>query len=98
VKYVAVVTEQMRELIRQLNDLHTKNQDDIRFRFGANVKRRREDLRLTQEYVATILGLSRPAVANIEAGKQNTLLHHAVLIAMALDCSLDSLCGSGSAD
>lgn len=53
--------------------------------FGATVARRRHDLRLTQAQVATRIGMSRAAVANIELGRQNVLLHHVYLLAKALE-------------
>jgi transcriptional regulator with XRE-family HTH domain len=43
--------------------------------FGAQVRKRREVLGLTQLQLSTRIGLTRESVANIEAGRQSVLLH-----------------------
>jgi DNA-binding XRE family transcriptional regulator len=57
--------------------------------FGERVKTARESAKLTQQMLATKVGLSRASVANIEAGRQRIVLHQAIQIAGAL--SLDSI-------
>jgi transcriptional regulator with XRE-family HTH domain len=49
---------------------------------------RKESLRLTQEQLAKRVGISRASLANIEAGRQQVLVHHLFALASALD--LDS--------
>ena len=39
---------------------------------------------MTQSELAALVGLSRASVANIEAGRQSVLLHHACYFATAL--------------
>lgn len=55
---------------------------------GRVIRRRRTAARLTQAHVAAVTRLSRASVANIEAGRQQVLVHHLYAIADALD--LDS--------
>ena len=43
--------------------------------FGARVLQLREALGLTQDELRKKVGLTRPSIANIEAGKQRVLLH-----------------------
>lgn len=52
--------------------------------FGQAVSIRREQLKMTQAGLAARVGLSRASIANIEAGRQSVLLHHACNIAAAL--------------
>jgi DNA-binding XRE family transcriptional regulator len=47
----------------------------------------RSQLGLTQNALATRLGISRASVANIEAGRQRIALHQAIDFAAALDVS-----------
>lgn len=56
--------------------------------FGEAVRVAREKANMTQADLASLIGLSRPAVANIELGRQGTLLHTALDIAAALNASL----------
>jgi transcriptional regulator with XRE-family HTH domain len=43
--------------------------------FGAQVRKQREVLGLTQLQLSTRIGLTRGSVANIKAGRQSVLLH-----------------------
>jgi DNA-binding XRE family transcriptional regulator len=52
--------------------------------FGRAVALRRAKLDMTQAQLAGRFGLSRASIANIEAGRQNVLLHHACDIAATL--------------
>jgi DNA-binding XRE family transcriptional regulator len=68
--------------------------DRVHERFGINVRVRRLRAGLTQDQLATTIGLSRTSVANIEQGRQQVLLHHAWAIARALGAeSIDELVG-----
>lgn len=55
---------------------------------GRNIRRYRTDTHRTQAQLAAGIGISRASLANIEAGRQQVLLHHLYAIADALD--LDS--------
>ena len=55
---------------------------------GRNIKRYRKSARRTQAQLAVEIGISRPSLANIEAGRQQLLVHYLYAIAGALD--LDS--------
>ncbi|MCC6206435.1 MAG: helix-turn-helix transcriptional regulator [Hyphomicrobiales bacterium] len=48
----------------------------LRRHIGALIKARRKRLKITQESLAARMGMSRAALANIETGRQNMLLHH----------------------
>ncbi len=52
--------------------------------FGGAIAKRRVQLKLTQTALAARVGLSRASIANIEGGRQNVLLHHALDIVEAL--------------
>lgn len=47
---------------------------EINSRFGAQVRKKRNDAGLTQEELASAIGLSRTAVTNVESGKQGTTI------------------------
>ena len=55
---------------------------------GRNIRRYRASTHRTQAQLASQIGISRASLANIEAGRQQVLLHHLYAIADALD--LDS--------
>lgn len=54
---------------------------------GANIRKRRERLGLTQEFIAKDVGLSRISVVNIEAGRQRVAVHQLLDFATALEIS-----------
>lgn len=56
---------------------------DVNRDLGTLMKAMRLRAGLTQEQIAKKLGLSRPAIPNIEAGKQNLYLHHLIRTADA---------------
>ena len=57
---------------------------DIYKELGRCIRRHRTAARLTQAHVAAIARMSRASVANIEAGRQQVLVHHLYAIADAL--------------
>lgn len=61
--------------------------------FGNNVAFVRGVAGLTQQELADQTTVSRPAIANIEAGDQTPSLRTAIQIADAFGTSLDALCG-----
>jgi transcriptional regulator with XRE-family HTH domain len=54
---------------------------------GELIRRRRKQFKLTQEKLASRLGMSRASLANIEIGRQNVLVHQLYCFAAALDLS-----------
>lgn len=68
--------------------------NDLNVRFGRSVEITRKQQGFTQAQLASALGISRPSIANIEAGKQNPPLATAIAIAEVLNLSLDSLLNS----
>src|SRR5215475_5333003 len=58
---------------------------------GTLIRRRRRELDLTQAKLANRLGMSRGALANIETGRQNLLLHQLYRFAAALDMNVHEL-------
>ena len=65
--------------------------DPIYIDIGAIIRDRRKALRMTQEALSVKLGISRGALANIEAGRQNILVHQLYNYAAALGLSTTDL-------
>ena len=66
-------------------------------RIGRAVKSHRNDLGVTQAELAQGIGVSRPALANIESGGQSLSIHQLLLLAARLKLeSLDQLIPLGS--
>ena len=61
--------------------------------FGANIRRERNALGMTQEKLADKVGLNPRTIQKIEAGKLNVLLTTVLRFGKALGCSWDSLLG-----
>lgn len=55
---------------------------------GMRIRDLRKSLRQTQDQLAKQIGISRASLANIEAGRQQVLVHH--LFALAAALQLDS--------
>lgn len=51
---------------------------------GRLIRQRRRQLELTQEQLASVVGLSRTSLANIENGRQKVLVHHLFAFASSL--------------
>lgn len=58
--------------------------DEIYRQIGENIRRYRKGRR-TQAQLGAEIGISRASLANIEAGRQQVLVHHLYAIAAALD-------------
>jgi transcriptional regulator with XRE-family HTH domain len=58
---------------------------------GNLIRRRRRALDLTQDDLAARVGISRGALANIETGRQNFLLHQLYRFAAALEVDVQTL-------
>ena len=61
--------------------------------FGERIRAMRECLNLTQEQVASSMGLSRPSLVNIEADRQNVSTDKIVAFARLFNVSTDYLLG-----
>ena len=51
------------------------DQSEIYLHIGTLVKMRRKELGLTQQKLASRLGISRASLANVEVGRQSVLVH-----------------------
>lgn len=65
--------------------------DPIYKQIGAVIRTRRKALEKTQEGLAEELGISRAALASIETGRQNVLVHQLYRIAITLDMKRSDL-------
>lgn len=72
------------------------NGRDVYREVGRRIRRFRNAAGQTQDQLATQIGMSRASVANIEAGRQNFLLHYLYAIAEALDLDTPVLLLPGS--
>lgn len=63
---------------------------DLNFKaIGIKIKERRQELGITQEYIANMLDVNPSHVSNIECGRANPSLTVLVKIANILQCSID---------
>ncbi len=60
--------------------------------FGRNVRKRREEIDLTQEKLAEQAGLDRTYISDIERGARNLSLSSILRIARALGATVSELC------
>ena len=60
-------------------------------RLGASIKARRRALQLTQQQLATQLGISRASLANVETGRQRVLVHQLYELAEQLNVGVQEL-------
>lgn len=58
---------------------------------GLRIQRARARLALTQEALASLVGLTRTSVVNIEKGRQKVLVHTLVRFARALKVGVETL-------
>jgi len=66
-------------------------QDDIRIRFGARVRRLRNERGWSQEAFADLCGLHRTYIGSVERGEQNLSLVNIEKLAATLGVSLAEL-------
>lgn len=64
---------------------------DLRRRVGQRVRALRCDRGLTQLALAARSGISRPSIANLEAGRQNVGLDRLLALASALEVTVEEL-------
>lgn len=62
---------------------------------GENIKTRRQELKLSQEYVAEQLGVSRQAVSKWETGQSEPTASNLIRLAEVFETSLSELTGTG---
>jgi len=61
------------------------NEEELYRAVGMAISQRRRELKLTQDEVASKVGLSRASLANIETGRQKILLHYLYRLTSALE-------------
>jgi len=71
----------------------TANEAEEIIEFALHVQDRRVARHMTQEELAVRVGLSRPQIANIEAGRGGTSAYRALCIAQALGVTVEYLFG-----
>lgn len=71
--------------------------EEIQRRWGANVRQRREELRMSQVGLAEATGYSQAAISRIEKGLQDIPLAQRLALAEALEISHDELFATGGA-
>lgn len=69
----------------------TDEQSEMYQRIGARIEHARRVARLTQHELASALGLTRPAVANMERGRGAIMLHNLVIIAKTCGTTLGAM-------
>ncbi len=73
------------------------DQDVLYAQVGRRIRETREKRGLTQKALATLVGLKRTSVTNIERGNQKLLLHTLVELAHALQVTPAELLGEAAA-
>ncbi|NNN19728.1 MAG: helix-turn-helix transcriptional regulator [Acidimicrobiaceae bacterium] len=75
-----------------------KNEAQYYRELGQRIQRARLRQQLTQENLASLVGLSRTSVVNIERGRQKVLAHVLVRLAHALHMELSDLAQESKED
>jgi transcriptional regulator with XRE-family HTH domain len=77
----------------KVDDTHvnTNSEQDIKYRFGKAIRRRRRELDLSQEELAERSELHRTYISSIERGQRNPSLENIEKIAQALRISISDL-------
>jgi transcriptional regulator with XRE-family HTH domain len=65
---------------------HVPATDSFYQRLGARIRDRRRAKRITQEAMATHMGLTRTSIVNIEKGRQHLAVHQLVRMSDLLGC------------
>lgn len=58
---------------------------------GLRIRRRREELKLTQQALAKAVGVSRASIANVERGRHYAPVHLLLGVAEQMDCEISDL-------
>lgn len=67
------------------------SKEKVQLAFGAAVRKRREELLLTQEKLAELADLHTNYVSSVERGERNLGLHNIARLAYALDVNVSEL-------
>lgn len=70
--------------------------DDFYAGLGGAIRKRREELKVTQAELSESIGLSRTSITNIERGRQRLLADQLLAVAKSLRISVDRLLDSAS--
>ncbi|GAB2562666.1 helix-turn-helix domain-containing protein [Spirosoma aerophilum] len=71
--------------------MDNNTQDKLYKLLGQKIRESRTLLKVTQEHLASQIGLTRTSIVNIEQGRQNPPLHLIIQIARALNVPLETL-------
>jgi transcriptional regulator with XRE-family HTH domain len=72
-----------------------KTDEEVFYKFlGSKIASERNRFGITQEKLASVLGLSRVSIVNLEKGKQKPSIYQLYLITKEFDISLDSFFSS----
>ncbi|UBF29298.1 helix-turn-helix transcriptional regulator [Kovacikia minuta CCNUW1] len=71
--------------------MRQEEEPDIKKRFGLAVKRRRQELGISQEELAELADLHRTYISDIERGSRNISLENIEKVAKALSISVSKL-------
>jgi transcriptional regulator with XRE-family HTH domain len=74
-----------------MGSIFTFNMDEISKKLGQNIKRIREQKKMTQGDICRALNLDRGYISSIESGKRNPTLSTIKKLADALKVSVDEL-------
>lgn len=79
-------------LSAEIHDKYMNNNRQILLcSFGLNLKKKRENLGVSQEYFAEICGLDRTYISMLETGKRNPSLINLMKVSNGLNISLSNL-------
>ena len=81
----------MRQIFFKWIVARARDEDAQLRKLGANLRRERNVVGLTQEQLAEMVNLNSRTLRKIEAGETNVLLTTFIRIRRALDCSADKL-------
>lgn len=70
--------------------MHPRDTSSFYKSLGDLIRRRRKQLKLTQEALAARLRVSRASIANIETGRQKVLVHQLFELAAALKMAVEA--------
>lgn len=71
--------------------LSAKDRERIRLGFGDRVRKKRQELGISQEELAFRSGLHRTYVGSVERGERNLSLENIFVFAKALSCNVTDL-------
>jgi transcriptional regulator with XRE-family HTH domain len=71
--------------------------DPVLSKLGSNVRKQRESLNYSQEFVAGISGLDQTYISGIECGKRNPGFKNIAKLAKALKLTTSELCKGADA-